>query len=225
METNIYDRSWGRQRLTKLEFWEYFHRASHTIKITHMWRRWGTPQNYCLAFIDELEKQLFIKKCWILIHNFFKKKKDTCRYYYFTPVYQKSWWYDLQFLRYRVWQTEFWQIELWKNEKKKKFPEISFYTCSKNHNHTRYGCWDRKSDRQNFLLFWAIFCPFTHLTRKKQNFEKIKKKATGYVITVQMCTKNHNHMMYASWDMECNRHNFVILGHFLPFYPTIDPGD
>ena len=130
METNIYDRSWGRQRLTKLEFWEYFHRASHTIKITHMWRRWGTPQNYCLAFIDELEKQLFIKKCWILIHNFFLKKKDTCRYYYFTPVYQKSWWYDLQFLRYRVWQTEFWQIELWKNEKKKKFPEISsFYTC------------------------------------------------------------------------------------------------
>ena len=34
-------------------------------KITHMWRRWGTPQNFFLAFIDELEKQLFIKKnCW-----------------------------------------------------------------------------------------------------------------------------------------------------------------
>ena len=31
-------------------------------KITHMWRRWGKPQNFCLAFIDELEKQLFIKK-------------------------------------------------------------------------------------------------------------------------------------------------------------------
>ena len=27
-----------------------------------MWRSWGTPQNFCLAFIDELEKQLFIKK-------------------------------------------------------------------------------------------------------------------------------------------------------------------
>ena len=27
-----------------------------------MSRRWGTPQNFCLAFIDELEKQLFIKK-------------------------------------------------------------------------------------------------------------------------------------------------------------------
>ena len=28
------------------------------IKITHIWRRWGTPQNFFLAFIGELEKQL-----------------------------------------------------------------------------------------------------------------------------------------------------------------------
>ena len=26
-------------------------------KIMHMWRRWGTTQNFCLAFTDELEKQ------------------------------------------------------------------------------------------------------------------------------------------------------------------------
>ena len=32
------------------------------LKIAHMWRKWDTPQNFCLAFIDELEKQLFIKK-------------------------------------------------------------------------------------------------------------------------------------------------------------------
>ena len=29
-------------------------------KITHMWRRWGTPQNFFLKFIDELEKQIII---------------------------------------------------------------------------------------------------------------------------------------------------------------------
>ena len=34
-----------------------------------------------------------------------KIKKNTRRYHYFTPGYQISWWYDLQFLRYRVWQT------------------------------------------------------------------------------------------------------------------------
>ena len=27
-----------------------------------MWRRWGTPQNFFMAFIDELEKQVIIKK-------------------------------------------------------------------------------------------------------------------------------------------------------------------
>ena len=32
------------------------------LKITHMRRKWGTLQNFCLAFIDEVEKQLFIKK-------------------------------------------------------------------------------------------------------------------------------------------------------------------
>ena len=31
-------------------------------KITHMWKRWGTPQNLFLAFTDELEKQIIIKK-------------------------------------------------------------------------------------------------------------------------------------------------------------------
>ena len=31
------------------------------IKITHMWRRWSTPQNFFFAFIDELEKQLLKK--------------------------------------------------------------------------------------------------------------------------------------------------------------------
>ena len=32
------------------------------LKITQMWRRWGTPQNLFLAFTDELEKQLFNTK-------------------------------------------------------------------------------------------------------------------------------------------------------------------
>ena len=31
-------------------------------KITHMQRRWDTPQNFFLAFIDEFEKQVIIKK-------------------------------------------------------------------------------------------------------------------------------------------------------------------
>ena len=76
-----------------------------------------TLQNFCWVFIDELEKQVFIKKCWngpiknvrLLIFTMLylkkKKKKNTWRYY-FTQAYQTCWWYDLQFLRYRVWQTK-----------------------------------------------------------------------------------------------------------------------
>ena len=47
---------------------------------------WGTQRNFCLPIIDELEKQLFIKKnCWsrpikkiilsILIHKYFNTYK------------------------------------------------------------------------------------------------------------------------------------------------------
>ena len=43
-----------------------------------MWR-WGTPQNYCLVFIYELEKQLFNKK----LLNWAAKK---CKYLIFTKI-------------------------------------------------------------------------------------------------------------------------------------------
>ena len=45
--------------------------------------------------------------------HFEKIMKHTCRYHYFTPVYQKFWWFDLQLLRYKVWLTEigtFWSF-------------------------------------------------------------------------------------------------------------------
>ena len=59
--------------------------------------------------------------------------------------------------------------------------------------------------------YGAFFYPPDNL--ENQNFEKMKK-ASGDVITLHMCTKNHNHMMYASWDMECNR-QFLHFGPFL----------
>ena len=40
--------------------------------------------------------------------------------------------------------------------------------CTKNHNHMRYGSWDRGSDRQNFLSFWTN-------NPENQNLEKMKK--------------------------------------------------
>ena len=46
------------------------------------------------------------------------------------------------------------------------------------------------------------------------------KKFAGDIIILQICTKNDNHMMQCCWDTEHNRKIFfVILDHFLPFYP------
>ena len=119
-----------------------------------------------------------------------KIKKNTWRYHYFTPVYQKSWSYDLQFLRYRVWQTEIGNYGSFfafltlpsppplhpsttkntKNqnfEKWKKLLKISFYTCVPNMS------WYMEWDKHNFLSFGAIFLPFYTLTTQKN---KILKK-------------------------------------------------
>ena len=80
--------------------------------------------------------------------------------------------------------------------------------------------------KTEFFILGHFFCHFTPLKSKfyknqNKNLTKIKK-APGDAIILHTCTKNYR-MMYASWDMEYDRQFFVILGHFLPFYPTIDP--
>ena len=102
----------------------------------------------------------------------------------------KSWWYDLEFLRYRVWETEIGNYgsflplyrpsrktqksEFWKHEKITIDITI-LHKCTKNHNHMRYGSWDTEWDRQK-KLFWDIFCPFTPLTTQKIKILKKWKK-------------------------------------------------
>ena len=62
--------------------------------------KWGTPQNFLLAFIDELWNfwKIRILKKW---------KKHCWRYHHFKHVYQKPQSYEVQFLRYGVWQIFF----------------------------------------------------------------------------------------------------------------------
>ena len=113
--------------------------------------------------------------------------------------------------------------EIWRVTDK----SLSFYArgyrflhlCTTNDDHIRHGYWDMKCDRQNLLSFWAIFCPFTLLTTWKIKSTKKEKKTLGDIIILHLCTTNDDHMMYDSWDMEHDRHFFLILDHFLPFYP------
>ena len=89
------------------------------------------------------------------------------------------------------------------------------HMSTKKQTHMRYGSWD--TEWENFLSFWSILCPLTPSPPnipENQNFEKMKKASEDFII-LHLCTKNHNHMMYACWYMECDRHIFC---HFRPFF-------
>ena len=62
---------------------------------------------------------------------------------------------------------------------------------------------------ETFFCHSGSFFPFyTTNNPQNPNFEKMTK-ASGDVIILHKCTKYHNHMMYFSWDIECDRHNFL----------------
>ena len=127
-------------------------------------------------------------------HNFEKMKKKqqqqqkNRRYYHFTFAYHELQSYDVWFLRYGMWQTEFFLTldhflpfyspkgpKNYNFDKMKKTTRhiIILYKCSINENHMMCVYWDMK--HTDLLSFWAIFCPFTPpATPKNQNFEKIK---------------------------------------------------
>ena len=89
-----------------------------------------------------------------------------------------------------------------------------------------YGSWDMERNRQNFLSFWTIFPFFALLLTplmdpENQKFGKMNNTPKDIIILL-MCTINHSNMMYGSWDMKCNRHNFLSFWTiFCPF--TIPP--
>ena len=62
------------------------------------------------------------------------------------------------------------------------------------------------------------FCHLHPHNPKNQNFEKMKK-APGNIIVLHMSTNNHDHKMYASWDMERDR--FFFFCHFGSFFALL----
>ena len=83
-----------------------------------------------------------------------------------------------------------------------------------------YSFWDMERDRHNTLSFWTVFYPFTPLWTEKIKILKKWKKIPEDIIIFQMYTINDHHMMYGSWDMECNRQNFLSFWIvFCPFIP------
>ena len=119
-------------------------------KITHTWRRWGTPQNFSFGIywwtLKNPKNQIFEK-----INN---NNKNCWRYHHFTYLYQKPQSYEVKFLWYWVRQKIFLILgqffaspslpsppdahtpcpnnpENQKLEKcKKLLKKLSFYTCA-----------------------------------------------------------------------------------------------
>ena len=63
--------------------------------------------------------------------------------------------------------------------KKASGSEIILHTGSKNSDHMMHASCDKDCDRHKFLLFGAIFCPFTPLLSPKKIWKK-SKKTWGY---------------------------------------------
>ena len=95
----------------------------------------------------------------------------------------------------------------------------SFYTCAPNITIMMYASWDMEYDRQIFLSFWSIFCPFTPLlTPEIKIWNKCKKTRRYYPIT----HVNNKWRSYDAWSLRYKAQQtefFVILGHYLPFDP------
>ena len=114
--------------------------------------------------------------------KFGKIQKNVWIYNPFTNVHHKWRSYDAWFLRYKVEQTEFFvflghflPFDPPNNQKNQNFDKtkqnagdiIIWHLCTTNDNYMMHGSWDMKHDRQNFLSFWVLFCPFTLLTTQK----------------------------------------------------------
>ena len=118
------------------------------------------------------------------------------------------------------------------------------HSCTTNDNHMMYGSWDIKRNRQNFCQFELFFpfCPPPSHNPENQHFFKKEKQPWRYFHFKHEYHKsksydvydswdmNHmwtindisyeNHMIYGSWDINCNREIFLSSWViFCPFTP------
>ena len=68
-----------------------------------------------------------------------------------------------------------------------------------------------------YFSFWVIFCPFTTLKAPKNKSLK-NEKTLGDIIILHKCTKNHDHMVYCSWNMAHDKCNL-----YFSFWPIFCP--
>ena len=76
-----------------------------------------------------------------------------------------------------------------------------------------------EAQQTEFVLILDHFLPFYPPSNlENQIFEEMKKMPDNIIILHQ-CTRNHDHMLYCSWDMACNGSDcyFLFWAIFCPF--------
>ena len=109
------------------------------------------------------------------------------------------------------------KIKILKKWKKKRPADIIILQmCTINDHNVMYGSWDMEHNRQFFLPFWTIFCPFIQQvtteknTRRYHHFTQVHQKSWSYAILFILT--------YGVW--ECNFY-FSFWTIFCPFTPLI----
>ena len=107
----------------------------------------------------------------------------------------------------------------------KKLLEISpFYTCVPKTTIIQGKVPEIRSETDRiFCHFGPPFCSFTHLTNQKikilQKIKKVPEMSYFTQVEQKSCWYDACFLRYEVWQT----YFFVILGHFWPFYTTIDP--
>ena len=117
-----------------------------------------------------------------------------------------------------MWQREIWKIKILKS---KKTPRdiIILHICTINYNHMMYGSCDMECNRQNFLSFWTIFCPFTCQWTQKIKIKKKKKKNEKNAQRYHHFTQVHH--KWQSWCMVPEV--WSVTGRILSFWTVFCP--
>ena len=97
---------------------------------------------------------------------------------------------------------------------------LSFYPCVPQMTIMMYGSWYIKHDRQFFLSFWVIFCPFTPLTIQKIKILKKWKKLLEILSFTQVY---HKWQSYDIWFLRYELQQTDFFGHLWPFFALLPP--
>ena len=86
-----------------------------------------------------------------------------------------------------------------------------------------YGSWNTEWDRQNFLSFWANFCPFNspHLSwYQKSKLKKKKEKMPGDIILLYILYPfiHVHHKWISYYDRDMGPEKQSVIGKFFSFW-------